>query len=59
MSMILLSDVKWTRFGAREGPIFIGHFPYELSSDALVRDKFLKVVASAEGGCFDSVNMYD
>lgn len=57
--LITPANVIWTSYKLREGPTFFGKKHYELPKDATIRDKFLKIVATAEGSHFDAVNMYD
>ena len=56
---VAIDDVKWCTYDKWEGPMYVGHHAYDVVAGAPVREKFLKVVTSAEGGHFDAVNMYD
>jgi hypothetical protein len=59
MSLVTPDDVRWMTYGNYEGPIYVGKHRYVLPPNASVREKFLKIITSAEGDRYDAVNMYD
>lgn len=57
--MVTVSQIGWGSYMAHEGPYFRGVRKFALPADADETDKILAVIAAAEGGCYDSLNMYD
>lgn len=54
-----MSDVKWVKFKDREGPVVHGSIEYSCPEMPSEDERILSIVAKAEGGRFDAVNMYD
>jgi hypothetical protein len=57
--MVDKSQIKWGEYKNYEGPYFIGSVPFSLSSNPSDDEKILAVITATEGGCYDSINMYD
>ncbi len=62
--MIKPEEIRWGSYGTNpsntyEGPFFPGTQKFVLPYNADERDRQIAVIAAAEGGCADSVNMYD
>lgn len=57
--MIDAARMGWGSYKEFEGPRFGGLLPYEPPPVPDFLDKCLAVVVATEGGCYDSINMYD
>jgi hypothetical protein len=53
------SQIGWGSYQTYEGPFFRGIKKFVLPQNADETDKIIAVIAAAEGGCYDSINMYD
>jgi hypothetical protein len=58
--MVTVSQIGWSRYHDREGPFFGGTIkvPITNRTDSFA-DRVLSLTAAAEGGHFNSINMYD
>lgn len=54
-----VDKVGWATFRKHSGPIYHGSLKHELPLAPSEKDRWLAVTAAAEGGRYDSVNMYD
>jgi hypothetical protein len=53
------SEVRWAKYKKFEGPMYPGKIPYSVPPNPDFGDKCVRIVAAAEGGKYDAVNMYD
>lgn len=53
------NDIKWGSYDKYEGPYWPGRNKFVLPAQPDFMDKALYTVTATEGGCLDSVNMYD
>lgn len=57
--MTTVADIGWGSYKQFEGPYFKGTLKYTLPENPSDNHKFLAVVTTTEGGCYDAINMYD
>lgn len=57
--MVEAAKMAWGQYKGYEGPRFGGVLPYQVPPVPDFLDKCLAVVVATEGGCYDSINMYD
>lgn len=51
--------ISWSKYKTYEGPFFGGLYKFTLPQNPSEEDKWIEVITAAEGGCYDSINMYD
>lgn len=57
--MTTAAQIGWGTYTSYEGPFYRGSRKFSLPADPDETDKIIAVIAAAEGGCYDSINMYD
>jgi hypothetical protein len=56
---VTAAQIGWSSYSNFEGPFFIGKCPYVLPTSPTENDELMAAITAAEGGHFDSINMYD
>lgn len=57
--MITHEKIGWSSYGGYEGPFFHGIQNFKLPTEPDEADRYIAAITAAEGGRYDSLNMYD